>query len=119
MNLLLIHATQAGRIETKAELLRPVIRIQMKMRRGVAVDMTIQAGDAEAWVARLTIIGGKENPVIPCGVPSLRRVEFGQLARSRGFRLKAFGLNTRHGKNPSFPNVIVMVRLRFPIVHTV
>ena len=60
VNLLVEEAAQAHRIEPEAPLLRPVVRIEVELAGRVAVDMAVQAGDAEAGLGALAVVGGVE-----------------------------------------------------------
>ncbi len=60
MDLLIKHAAEAHGINAKTPFLRTIIRIEMKLRRGVAVDVAIQTRNTQTRLRGLTIVGGIE-----------------------------------------------------------
>ena len=46
--------------DPEAAVLGSDVRGQMKLARGVAIHMTVKAGDAQAGLPRFTVIGGIE-----------------------------------------------------------
>src|SRR5436190_15108637 len=60
MDLLLADAAKTDRIKTEAPLLRAIVGIEMELRSGMAIDMTIETGNAEAWIMSFAIICGIE-----------------------------------------------------------
>jgi hypothetical protein len=60
MNLLVEHTAQADRVDAEAAVLRSIIRIEMKLRCRMTVDMAIKARHAEARINGLTVVGSVE-----------------------------------------------------------
>jgi hypothetical protein len=60
VDLLLENAAQARGVQPNAPLLRPHVGIQMELSRRVAVDVTVEARDAEARVGALAVVGRVE-----------------------------------------------------------
>src|SRR4051794_37709538 len=56
MNLLVGDATKAGGVEPEPALLRTDVGTQVELRGSVAVDVAVQASDAEAGLARLAVV---------------------------------------------------------------
>src|SRR5689334_19869180 len=60
MNLLIEDTAEAGGVQPEPALLRSHVGVQMELTSRVAVDMAVQAGDAEARIFTLPIVGGVE-----------------------------------------------------------
>src|SRR3954453_1673005 len=57
MDLLIENTAEASGIQTEAPLLRPHVRCEVELPGGVSIDVTIEAGHAQAGIAGLPVVG--------------------------------------------------------------
>ena len=75
MDLLIEDAAQACRVKPESSFLRPDVGGQVELPGRVPIHMAVEAGDAEARLAGLAVIGGIELLLRKRGQEELQPVE--------------------------------------------
>jgi hypothetical protein len=90
VDLLIEQATQTHRVDPEVRGLRSIVRIWVKGSSGMAIGMVIEAREAKALGASLTLVGLIE--LLPGNGVSIKRRPFGRDRRPRrGERVLASG----------------------------